>query len=87
VKIYVLSADESPYDQKTDEDKDVRININTALANELETLPGIGPARAQAIISYRNEEGYFKTVDELINVKGIGTKTLENIRSLVKVID
>ena len=87
VKVYVLSTDESPFEQKPDMDTDVRINVNMASANELETLPGIGPARAQAIISYRNEKGYFKEVDDLINVKGIGPKTLENMRSMVKVVD
>ncbi|MEO0073124.1 MAG: helix-hairpin-helix domain-containing protein [candidate division WOR-3 bacterium] len=61
------------------------ININTADAALLQTLPGIGPATAQRIIEYRNQRGLFQSVDELDNVKGIGPKKLEKIRPLVTV--
>lgn len=61
------------------------ININTADAALLQTLPGIGPATAQRIIEYRNQHGRFRSVDELDNVKGIGPKRLERIRPLVTV--
>lgn len=55
------------------------VNINTADSEELETLPGIGPVKAQAIVNYRNANGDFGSIEDLINVKGIGIKTLEKI--------
>ena len=61
------------------------VNVNTADAAGLETLPGVGEVIAQAIIDYRTENGPFTTVEELIDVSGIGDATLENIRDLVTV--
>lgn len=63
------------------------VNINTAGIDELATLPRIGAKRAQDIIDYRAKNGGFKTVDELKNIKGIGVKTLENLRPLVVLDD
>jgi len=62
-----------------------KININTATAAELDTLPGIGPAKAEAIIQYRTEHGPFQHVDQLLEVPGIGEKTLQNLRELITV--
>jgi competence protein ComEA len=56
------------------------VNINTATEAELETLNGIGPAKAKAIVEYRKKQGGFKSIDELENVEGIGSKTLNNLR-------
>ncbi|MBQ1451957.1 MAG: helix-hairpin-helix domain-containing protein [Clostridia bacterium] len=61
------------------------ININTATAEELETLKGIGPAKAEAIVAYREQNGPFSSVDDLVNVTGIGEKTLANIRDKITV--
>ena len=59
------------------------VNINSAGIDELTTLPGIGESTAEAIIKYRNEIGFFKSVDELLEVSGIGEKKLNDIRGLV----
>lgn len=55
------------------------VNINTATAEQLQTLPGIGPALAQRILSYRAENGPFSSVAELTKIEGIGIKRLENL--------
>jgi comEA protein len=56
------------------------ININTADIKEFEKLPRIGPAIASRIVAYRDQHGSFKSIDDLKKVKGIGAKTLENIK-------
>jgi competence protein ComEA len=61
------------------------VNVNSAIATELEELPGIGEVIAQRIIDYRTENGPFATVDELLEVSGIGDAILESIRELVTV--
>jgi competence protein ComEA len=61
------------------------INVNTATNTELEELPGVGEVIAQAIVDYRTENGSFTSVDQLLDVSGIGDATLENIRDLVTV--
>ena len=59
------------------------VHLGTATAAELETLPGVGPATSAAILTWRDENGGFRTVDDLLEVPGIGEKTLEALRPLV----
>ncbi len=64
-----------------------KININTATQAELESLPGIGPSLAQRIIAYREQNGPFKTIEDIQKVKGIGPATFERIKDLITVGD
>ena len=61
------------------------VDVNTADATQLETLPGIGPAIAEAIIEHRQQHGPFATVEDLLDVSGIGDARLADIRDLVTV--
>lgn len=56
------------------------VNINTASQEELESIQGIGPSKAKAIIDYRKKNGQFKSINDLDNVNGIGAATLEDAR-------
>lgn len=57
------------------------VNLNTATKDELDTVKGIGPVKAQAIIDYRKEHGPFKSVDDLKDVKGFGAKSVARMRA------
>ncbi len=61
------------------------ININTASAQVLETLPGIGPVIAQRIVDYRQEKGPFSSPDQLKEIKGIGEKTFEKLKPYITI--
>ena len=61
------------------------ININTASAEQLTALNGIGEAKAAAIVEYRKANGPFKSVDQLVDVKGIGLKLVEKNRDVITV--
>lgn len=61
------------------------VNLNTASEQQLEDLPGIGPVTAAAIVQWRTENGPFHSVDDLLDVTGIGEKTLEQLRDHVRV--
>jgi len=70
---------------QTESHKGEKVDINRATADELESLPGIGAKTAEAIIQYRNSNGPFKCVEDLLSVKGIGPKKLEKIREHVTI--
>lgn len=61
------------------------VDLNVATPAQLESLPGIGPATAKRIIEYRQKNGGFKKIEELMNVRGIGEKSFLKLRSLVTV--
>ena len=61
------------------------VNINTADQAELESLPGIGTVRAQAILAYRSQNGPFQSLEELLEVDGIGEKTLEKLKGYITI--
>lgn len=61
------------------------VNINTAPLEQLMTLPGIGPKKAESIINYREEEGPFQTIEEIMNISGIGQKTFEKLQQYLTV--
>ena len=64
---------------------DNKLNLNTATAAQLETLKGIGPELANRILDYKKDQGNFKSIDELGNVKGIGEKKLADIKEMIMV--
>ena len=64
---------------------DVKVNINRADAAALQTIPGIGPSKAERIIDYRNTAGPFQSIEDIKNVSGIGNKTFESIREYLTV--
>jgi competence protein ComEA len=62
-----------------------KVNLNSASEAELQTLPGIGPSKAAAIMEYRTENGSFKSVEELMEISGIGEKTFEKLKESITV--
>lgn len=67
------------------QNQEEKINLNTATEAELQTISGIGAKKAQEIIRFRDEQGPFKTVEELKNVPGIGEKTVERLKDMLTV--
>ena len=61
------------------------VNVNTATADQLDVLPGVGPTTAAAIVAHREQHGPFQSVDQLGDVRGIGPAKLEALRGLVTV--
>lgn len=61
------------------------VNLNTATSEELQTVPGIGPATAEKILQMRKNYGAFKSVDDLLAIKGIGAKRLEKMRKYLTI--
>ena len=64
------------------------VNVNTASAEEIaESLKGVGPSKAELIVQYRESNGSFTQVDELVNVKGIGLSTIDKNRGMILLRD
>ncbi len=79
-----LSTDEMSSEQAV-VSKAALVNLNTATSEQLSSLPGLGKKKAEAIISYRQLNGNFNQKEELVNVKGIGSKLLSKLSPLVTV--
>lgn len=75
-------AEEVPAGEEAE--KPGRVNINEATAEQLTVLPGIGPAKAGAIVAYRETYGKFETPEQLMEVKGIGPKTFARLKDLIE---
>lgn len=75
----------SDFNHDCSNDSDGKININKANSKELESIPGIGSIKADAIIEYREKNNGFKTINEIVNVKGIGQKTYEKLKDSITV--
>ncbi len=93
-KIIVLSYEESSErrnvsssvtDRGLTTDDGNKVNINTADSSELQTIPGIGPSKAQSIIDYREQNGYFANTEDIMDVTGIGQKTYTSIKDYIVV--
>lgn len=87
--IYVYAVGEERTGQETGEavgePKDGRIDLNTATAEELMTLPGIGQSKAESIISWREENGAFESVEDILNITGIKEGVFSKIKNHIKV--
>lgn len=83
--IYVPAVDDQYQADHAVNGADDLIRINYATTDEITELPGIGPSKADAIIQYREENGPFTNVDELLHVSGIGEKTLEQIKQYIQI--
>jgi competence protein ComEA len=81
-KTVVASADKDKADKPAPSGT---VNLNTATAEQLEMLPGVGPSKAEAIVAWRKKHGAFKKVDDLTRVKGFGRKTLQKLRPYLAV--
>lgn len=82
-KLRKKSSKESPDESQGGSNKSGLININTATAEDLQTLSGIGEVRAKAIVEYRTQNGNFSKIEDIKNVSGIGDATFNNIKSQI----
>lgn len=84
-QIFVLKHEENATVSSSAAGSSAKININSASAAELTSLPGIGEVRASQIIAHRDKHGLFTDIKELMDVSGIGEKTFENIAELITI--
>jgi competence protein ComEA len=80
-----LGGDASIGSGPAENGKQQKVNLNSATASELETLPGIGPSKSAAIIEYRVSTGAFKAIEDLKLISGIGDKTFEKLKEFITV--
>ena len=84
--IYIYAMGEDPPAQETtDIQEDGKVNLNTATAEQLMTLPGIGQSKADLIISYREKQGAFKKIEDIMNIEGIKEGVFSKIKDHIKV--
>ncbi len=83
-KVSIITATENNNDNN-DNNESLLININLATLDQLITLPGIGESKANNIIAYREEKGFFNTINDLKNVSGIGDATFEQLKKFITV--
>ncbi len=74
-----------PFKRDTIINNGLKININTATVKELMTIPKIGEAKAQAIINYRNKQGFFTSIDDLVKVSGISETIINQIKAYITI--
>ena len=79
------SGNNPPGDTPPGTTPDTLVDLNAASSEELQTLPGIGPGRAEAIIDHRESHGPFTRIEDILEVSGIGEKTFESIQHLIRV--
>ncbi len=84
-EVYSFVAEDTPSTNAASSDITEIININSATIEQLQSLSGIGEKKAQAIIDYRNEHGSFQTIEEIMNVKGIGQGIFAKIKNRIEV--
>ncbi|MBP3597064.1 MAG: helix-hairpin-helix domain-containing protein [Clostridia bacterium] len=82
---YIIENSGENVVQEEKKGKDLKININTATISELITLPGIGNSTAEKIINYRNENGKFKSIEDIKNVSGIGESKYKQLSGYINV--
>ena len=80
-----ITGESKTTEKNNNQKKTGKININTATQEELETLPGIGPTTALKIINYRNENGKFKSIEDIKEVSGIGESKFNTIKDMISI--
>jgi comEA protein len=83
--VSVLAQKAGPAAQKPGSVMTEKVNLNTATVEQLDTLPGIGPAMAKLIVEHRTKVGKFTRIEEIMNIKGVGEKKFQKIKDRLTV--